>query len=59
MTEPAMKGRFVMDMDGDVWQLIGPSLWRCLTAESVDTLGGDLLSVCGPLLELGPVERGR
>lgn len=57
---PTMKGRFVMDRDGDVWQqLSGGALWRCLTTESVDTYGGDLLNVCGPLDDLGPVEAVR
>lgn len=52
---PAMKGRFVMDRDGDVWQrLSGGALWRCLTTDSVDTYGSDLRNVCGPLADLAP-----
>lgn len=55
---PAMRGRFVMDRDGDVWQLIyGQTfLWRCLTTESTDQMGGDLLNVCGPLIDLVPAD---
>lgn len=60
--------RFCTDRDGDLWQSIGKGFWRCLTTESCDVAGGDLVNVCGPLQELvavpvdggvsvGPVER--
>lgn len=44
--------RYVLDRDGDLWQLLPSGLWRCLTCESADQHGGDLLNVCGPLTEL-------
>lgn len=51
---PKMKGRFVMDRDGDVWLRLSGGHWRCVTADSFDQAGGDLLNVCGPLHDLVP-----